>query len=501
MSSPLPDPASIQERQAALRRMLKKIDFEPLFEVWRASEGGIAEQFEMGILSVFYEVCSEQALRRGEVFMAQELANRGQRRSAKAGFDETLCFQLQARALARSGAVKQAVEILMRLSKVAKDSESRGLLAARYRDLAFEEPDPDKRKKLFKEALFHARRSFKEHPGSYYNGIQAAQFAFFADEGEEMNHHLRNVEELCRFREEQARSPDSQESFWLNVTLAEAALIRGEVEKANVRYETMVDEEETWPSDTEATRRVAFELIRQHGDGACFDPIRATLKRRPVVVFSGHLFDCGRDRARLPALWRKAAGRAMDRAFADLRPLEVFCSLSLGADLLFAEAAVKFYREEAERRRRLALERKQDYVPGTLPIHLVVAFDLEKSCADFEATADLMGREKGLSSPARYARQWTKRLRRLLGAVPRSRIHEVEYPANANVSEAYAYTNALMSGMAYLLARELGTEVTPVVVYDGNTGELGGVGDFIRSLREETRARAINLYPEVEADA
>jgi hypothetical protein len=501
MSSFLPDPSSPKERQKALRRMLEKIDFEPLYEVWRSAEGGIADHLETGILSVLYEVCSEQALRRGEVFMAKELANRGQRLSAEAAFDETLCFQLQARALARSGAVRPAVEILMRLAKVTEDAESKGLLAGRYRDFAFEETDSEKRRKLFKEALFHARNSFKEHPESYYNGIQAAQFAFFTGETEEMNQHLRRVEELCHQKELRAFSPNSQEPYWLNVTLAEAALIRGEIEKADRRYKAMVDEEERWPSDTEATRKVAFALIAHHGGGDRFDPIRTTLKRRPVVVFSGHLFDCEREQLRLPVSWRKLVSRAMDRVFAELRPLSVYCSLSLGADLLFAEAAVRYFRDEAERRRRLSLERKRDSVAGPPPVHLVVAFDLDKTHADFEAMAEKMAREKGLSNPARYARRWTRRLRTLLASVPRSRIHEVDYPANGVVSEAYAYTNDLMTGMAYLRARETGSEVVPVVVHDGNAGELGGAGNFVTSLRDEARARTINLYEEAKTGA
>lgn len=485
-------PASKPERQAALRRMLRGIDFDPLMEVWCASEGGIAEELESGILAVLYEVCAERAIRQGEVFMAEDLARLGQKRAAAAGFDDLKCFQLQALALARAGATRRAAELLLRLSKVAKDPESFGLLARTFRDLGWEEPDREVRETLFREAHFYANESLKRNPDCYYNAIQAAQFAFFAGDSDLVNIHLKRVEAICRNEQERDHPANSQENYWINVTLAEAALIRGDAGTAEARYRAMAEEEDTYPADTEASRRVAFELIRHHGDTPHFERLRGILKPRPVMVFSGHLFDCGRTTPRLPVAWEETISRSLDEVFEKVRPRTVFASLSFGTDLLFVESAIRFYRKDVKRQGDGTVGQGH---PPPLPVHLVVAFDLPRTVADFRSSAGRVSPGTDPPHTDSFPGSWLSRLHGVLAAVPHSHLLEARYPEIGESSTAYAHANALLIGMARLAANHSGASLIPVVLHDGEGGEQGGVGDLVTALPEDLRANLVNLYP------
>ena len=508
MNREFPDPDDPMTRQNLLLAAVKGVDFEPLFEVWRVSGGGINDDLESGLLAALYETFANKAVKKGEVFMVEELASRGRARAEAVKFDTKRFFQLQALALARSGATRKAADILMRLARVSDDSESSGLLARTFRDLGWEERNAAVRRGLFLEAYTHAAKSF-ERDHQYYNGIQAAQFAFFAGEADAVQSQLKKVEALCAEKMSEVYSPDSQQPFWINVTLAEAALIRGDLTQAKNRYEKMFEDEGRFPADTEATRQVAIRLIECHTAPKPVDPggnarnwevaldpddldaLRKVLCPRPVVVFSGHLFDCAREHPRFPVDRAKAVSERLRAIFKEVRPRRVVFSLSMGADLLFAEEAIRFF------------ESGMAGNQGTpsLPIDVVLAYDRDRAFSAAVAMVRRMaakiegaveGEENG--EPGDFEKEWHRRIRKVFQKIPYSCVHEAHYPEDGNPSDAYAHANALMAGIAYLEAGLIGTTVTPIVLHDGAAGETGGTGDFLAALRAGTLERVINLY-------
>lgn len=470
MSGKLPSLKDPATRQSYLRKMVKGIDFDPLFEVWHAAEGGIADEIEREILAAFYEVCANKAIRQGEVFMAEELARRGQAAAREVGYDEKRCFQLQALALARSGATLKARELLLRLSKCSRDAESTGLLARTFRDLGWAQTDREKAKEDFDEAFNYANESFAANR-SFYNGIQAAQFAFFANDADKLNIVLKKVKDLCHEEARKEHPEDSQEPFWIVCTLAEAALIEGNVREAVKNYKIAKESESQYPGDIDALRKVAFKIIEHHGDRERFEPVIETLRARPVVVFSGHQFDVERENPRLPLEREAWLAEQIGKALDEIKPASVFCSMSFGADLLFVEAA---------------LERE-------IPVTLVLAFDHTRTQADFSAAAGRAAKESGASRPADFRKNWENRLIEALKKIPHSRLHEIEFPELGKDSEAYAYVNRLMTGMARLQARETDANLTAVLVHDGEPGLKGGAGDFLNGLRPEWNVNVKNL--------
>lgn len=482
----------LRERQAAIRRMLERIDLTPLHEIW-FSHGGIEDDLESGILSVLYEICAERAIRKGEVFMAEDLAARGQKRAVAAGFDDLRCFQLQALALARSGAPRQAADLLLRLSKVAKDPESYGLLARTFRDLAWEETDPEERRALFREAHFYANESLERNPQSFYNAIQAAQFAFFAEDMDQTNIHLKTVDELCARAMEEARPAASQEPFWVEVTLAEAALLRGNDEVAARLYASVLEFEELYPADTEACRRVARQILQQRRDPSVPPGLLELLKPRPVMVFSGHMFDAGAGVQKLSIEVEAALVVAIDEAVRRIRPRVVFVSLSFGSDLLFVESALRFFQEE----RALAIASLPGFHDSSPPpVNLILAFDLARSKADFERRAEAASPPAPSKNGRTDAGSWVERFNRVISAIPLFQILEARFPESGDCSMAYAHANALLLGMARLKADESGADLVPLVVHNGTLGEPGGVGHFVRNLPTELAASLITLNPD-----
>ena len=113
------------------------------------------------------------------------------------------------------------------------------------------------------------------------------------------------------------------------------------MDEAIDKYGAMLKVEKDNPADTEACRAVAFKLIEHHDDADKYAALVALLRPRPVVLFSGHQFDVADAKERFGENEAEEVSERIAHHLNELRPQAAFASLSLGADLLFAEQALE----------------------------------------------------------------------------------------------------------------------------------------------------------------
>ncbi|MFN7141782.1 MAG: TRAFs-binding domain-containing protein, partial [Limisphaerales bacterium] len=169
-----------------------------------------------------YRRAVDAALKLGESFLAFDISEEG-----LATFKGDLrLVQLQALALARTGATERAAGILEELrSSGHQDEETLGILARTHKDFWLFSTDQ-------KDKQFHLKLSFELYAEAYrrnrgyYSGINAAAMALLNGEKGVAYQIAQEVATLCRASLE-AIEPESEERYWLQATLAESALIQG----------------------------------------------------------------------------------------------------------------------------------------------------------------------------------------------------------------------------------------------------------------------------------
>ena len=174
-----------------------------------------------------YQDLAQHVMRLGEPLLAYDIVAEG----LKLWPTETRLRQLMALALLRSGAVQQALELLQKLvDEDNRDEETLGLLARAHKDFANRATDPAETTKQWGLA-YEIYASSYERTRGYWSGINAATIARYLNDKEQALVLANRVTDQCL--QELARGTgDPGELYWLQATLGEAALIRGELSDA-----------------------------------------------------------------------------------------------------------------------------------------------------------------------------------------------------------------------------------------------------------------------------
>jgi class 3 adenylate cyclase/tetratricopeptide (TPR) repeat protein len=351
--------------------------------------------------------------------------------------------QLKGLALARSGALQRANELLAGLRDEGHDDgETLGLLARTHKDLALLVEDAGERESHLAAAfgIYSAGYRKSERRGAiadaYYTGINAATVALLSGRANVARDIAAGVEELCR-----TRLPDCETSYWSQATLAEAALIQGDIESAERRYAAAARLAGRCYGNLSSTRRQARLLLDCLGESDAW--LDEAIRVPPVLVYTGHMIDApGRAQPRFEP-------HMEDRVRADIRarleplgPAASYGSAACGADILCLECM-----------RDLGGE-----------INIVLPFPVD----EFRQTSvDL--RDDG---------DWGKRFERLLDDANEVLVVSQKPPAGETTT--YEYANLIMTGLARLRAQMLDTSLQALAVWDGQgTGEPGGTASVV----------------------
>jgi class 3 adenylate cyclase len=399
---------------------------------------------------------AEERLHQGEPLLAYN--------SAQAGLlhwpDHVRLRQLQALALARSGDVERANELLARLADEGHgDAETLGMLARTHKDLALAAKDDAGRRhhlqagfRLYARAFENARRGGSDAE-AYYAGINSATMAVLKGELERARGIARAVREICLRASPAGEGASSR--YWKEATLGEAALILGEGQAATTHYTRAAELAGTRFGDLSSTRR-QIRLLAAHLPGAGV-AYAESLRIPPVVVFTGNMIDRpDRSTPRFPATIEASVRAALTEQLAALKPVAVYGSAACGADILCLEAA-----------RELGCE-----------THIVLPFPP----AEFRSTS------------VDFARgSWGERFEQALAAADSVTIAS-DHRASGSAA-AFEYANLILSGMGELRAQVLDTSLRALAVWDPRIEGLAGGSASLVSLWERRGLAVEHVHP------
>jgi len=391
---------------------------------------------------------AERHLRRGEPLQAYNAAQSGLARWP----DHVRLRQLQGLALARSGDVERANQLLGKLADEGRgDAETLSMLARTHKDLALAAKDASKRAqhleagfRLYTRAFENARRD-DSNAGAYYAGINAATMAVLTGELERARDIAREVREICE--RDDAVGEDESSRYWKEATLGEAALILGDSDAADLHYTRAAALAGDRFGDMSSTRRQA-RLLAAHlpGDGAVH---AEALRIPPVLVFTGNMIDQpGRPVPRFPPTIEAAVRAALRERLAALRPVAAYGSAACGADILCHEIVREMGGET----------------------HIVLPFPP----AEFRSTSIDFA-----------AGNWGERFERALAAADSVTIAS-DHRASGSAA-TFEYANLIVTGLGGLRAEVLDTNLRALAVLDpGAMGAAGGAVS-LASLWEKRR--------------
>lgn len=382
-----------------------------------------------------YRRAVDNALKLGEAFVAFDIAEEG----LQAFPGDLRLIQLQALALARTGATRRANAILEQLRLSGhKDEETLGILARTHKDFWQLAADPDEKRKHLKTSYELYLEGYNRNKG-YYTGINAASMGLIYGEKDAAREIAQAVVDMC-LNKLAVLGPDSDEAYWLEATLAEAYLILGDVPQAEHYYKrgSTGGVSSVVLSRTRSQARLLSEYIA--GDAHLMDHC-FSLPR--IAVFSGHMFDRpGRKNPRFPHTLEPQVRQEIVKRLDQVKAQVGYSSLACGGDLIFAEALLHRGGE----------------------VNIVLPFKKD----DFKAASvDIVD-----------GTDWGKRFDHILNNA--ATVTVLSELGDASDGAAYDFCNQALSGLAILKSRFLGMDVVPLVVWDGKMGDgRGGTQSFV----------------------
>ena len=227
-------------------------------------------------------------------------------------------------------------------------------------------------------------------------------------------------------------------------TLAEAALILEDWREAESLYRRAAKVGRRKFGDLASTRHNASLILNHFGKAKT--SIEEILRVPPVVVFSGHMIDSpDRPTPRFPPELEDSVRQAIRERLKKINPGFGYASAASGSDILFLETL---------------LEMGGD-------VHVVLPYNKEDFLKD---SVEII---PGGNWKARYEDILEKATEVLTASEQR-----IE---GGGIS--YEYANLVLYGLAATRARQLGTDMVPMAVWDGRGGGVGGTGESVAHWR------------------
>lgn len=376
-----------------------------------------------------YRALSRRFLDLGENFLAAEVAD-----EAFSFFGDDIPLILtRALATARGGAPLAARELLNSKESILEGAhEAKSLLARTNKDLWKSSGDAS-----FLEAsfdLYHAD-FLTNTTDRAFPGVNAASMALFLGR---IDTARRIASEVVDILSSSGKPPN----YWDDVTLAECLLVAGRIEEARSSYARAASSGDIPAAHLSTTRAQTRLLLTASGlDAHAFDHC---FPLPDVIIFSGHRIDApGRSRPRFPAE-REAAVKDQIRLLLDQLGGGIgFAAAANGGDILFMECL-----------QETGLE---SFIHLPLPEEEFIAASVDGASGQ----------------------DWTDRYRRVTAAATELTFSR-DLPASPGT---FDYGNRLLLGSALLRARQLGSKLHFVTVWDGEPGNEGGTGSFVRMAR------------------
>jgi class 3 adenylate cyclase len=433
----MPEPPDDDPQPADLRRLQSGngLDLAALFAMW---QGRNLDQWSHSPQG--YELLGNRLLSVGEPLMAYDVTNEGLQYWPL----DIRLRQLEALALARSGATQPAQDILRSLYDAGHtDEETLGLLARTYKDLYFATKAPGARLIALRSAADLYAEAYQRH-GGYWSGVNAATLGMLLGERERALSIARAVREECLQLLD--KLPDGEDPYWLVATLGEANIVLEEWAQAEQWYIRAAEHGRQRLGDLVSTRHNA-RLLLAHMDGD-HEAIQRALHVPSVVVFTGHLVDHpDRGVPRFPRHLERVVSEAIrDRLVRD-DCLIGYASAGPGADILFLEALLDLGGEA----------------------NVVLPYDRDEF---------LRNSAKFVGDPS-----WTERSERVLKRATRVIVASPQRTVSGPTT--FEFANLMLHGLASNRAEHLETSLVRLAVWDGKPGDgPGGTASAVQQWQQ-----------------
>ncbi|EDY21872.1 hypothetical protein CfE428DRAFT_1118 [Chthoniobacter flavus Ellin428] len=379
-----------------------------------------------------YRALARRFLEVGENYLASEVADEGWEFFG----DDAVLILIRALATARSGAPRAAQELLGKKRDLIVDAaEAKSLLARTFKDLWKASGE----ERYLREAFELYYQDYTATKGDRaFPGVNAASMALFLGRNEEARRIAAEVLAAIRVR-------SAAMGYWERVTGAECLLVGGEIEQARAAYLLATSAEKIPYAHLATTRAQARLLLRQlgHDEGS----LDSCFPLPNVIAFVGHRLDPpNRLAPRFPEALAPAIKERIREAVWRAQAGFGYSAAANGADILFLEVM-----QEA------GLE---TYVHLPLPEEEFIRQSVDRPDGD----------------------EWLARYRAVTA-------NATEFICEEHAgSLAFAYGNLLLFGAACQHARQLGSDVQLLAVWDGLPGDgAGGTADYVRMVRDTGR--------------
>ncbi|MEY2439507.1 MAG: hypothetical protein QOI34_892, partial [Verrucomicrobiota bacterium] len=414
-------------------------DLTALMLMWRARDAA-----QWAGSPELYQSVARQILGQGEPLLAYDVITEG----LSIWPADIRLRQLQGLALARTGATERANSVLEDLRREgASDEETLGMLGRTYKDLAAQKESPER--EAFLRRAGETYEEAYEKSGGYWTGINAATMNLLIGEKGRACQIANQVRQQCL---KEVEDPEGDQ-YWEMAALGEAALICQDWLEAEKWYGRAGEERKERFGDLQSSRRNARLILDYWQKDA--PPIEQLLHVPPVIVFVGHMIDRP-DRAapRFPNELESFVATEIKQKLDRLKPAFGFSSAASGSDIVFLEAM---------------LERGCE-------VSIVLPYGTEEFVRD--SVAFIPGSN------------WRARFDRVLAGAARILTASTERLAIGGVS--YEFCNQMLLGLATIRARQLNTDLIPLAVWNGRSGDgPGGAATVVQKWR------SIGYEPEI----
>lgn len=359
--------------------------------------------------------------------------------------------QQQALALAETGAVREAANILTMLAEYDNniDAETFGLLGRVYKEMGLSEAALAEEKITYlKQAFDYYFTAFEfavsqnNHDDAYYNGINAATVSLFIGDMEQSQSIAQQVADICREVIANCKSTSTDIMYWVDATLGEAELLLGNMDSAITYYQSAIKKTGTDMRGQMSMYRQALKILEHLKiDGTA---LLAVFNTPRIFVFSGHMIDMpGTVQQRFPVHCEAQVRQSIRQYLADADFCIAYCSAACGADIIFLEEVLEKGGE----------------------INIVLPFSTEvfkQKSVDLIAGSD-----------------WAERFDKVINKASRvvslaQHNPEIEFPV-------YDFTNRFIFGMAQNRAAIIDSKVHCFSVWDGvSSKKHGGTASAIQ---------------------
>ena len=422
---------NLEANPEALVQRIASANLSELMVVW---DGRSCEDWHQA--PQLYRQLTRRLLAQGEPLLAYDVVAEGLNFWPK----DVALRQMQGLALSRSGATEKANAVLQELRREgASDEETLGMLGRTYKDLALRAESPE-RETLLKRAAEIYGEAY-EKTGGYWTGINAATMNLLMGDSTRACELSHQVKQQCLEEARNARG----DSYWQYAALGESCLICCDWDEAEQWYRRAAEQGKRRFGDLQSSRRNA-RLILDHWKETRRH-IEQYLHVPPVIVFAGHMIDrSDRETPRFPQKDEQIVAAKIRAEIERIKPGSGFSSAACGSDILFLEAMLEYGAEVSvvlPYKREQFVNDSVDIIPGS---------------------------------------QWLARFHEVLRKAARVITASPERLEIGGVS--YEFCNEMLIGLSSIRRRQLDTDLVPLVVWNGQTGDgAGGTASAVQKWK------------------